>query len=89
MQSDQDAGSGHNVMRKFLPLVLSSPTSESHMQKWTEITIYLSNYLSPGRKNVIYVWVMCMYMHNKKQLQIVDIPYYKHEQLKVFQQPDS
>ena len=56
----KDARSIHKVMRRFLPLVLGSPTSESHMQQWNELTtylsIYLSIYLSPGSQLVINIY---------------------------------
>ena len=41
MQGDKDAGSSHNVMRRFIPLVLDSQASKSHKQQ--EIKI---NYLT-------------------------------------------
>ena len=33
MQGDKDAGSSHNVMRRFLPLVLDSLASQSQQQE--------------------------------------------------------
>ena len=33
MQDDQDAGSSHNVMRRFLPLILDLQASKSHKQQ--------------------------------------------------------
>ena len=37
MQSDQDAGSGHNVMRRFLPIVLCSQAAKSDIKATTTI----------------------------------------------------
>ena len=57
MQGDEDVGTSHSVMRKFLPFVLRLTciyiTYEA--MKWTND---LSIYLSPGSQNMIYLWVM-------------------------------
>ena len=37
MQGDQDARNSHNVMCRFLPLVLDSLTSKSHITKKNNI----------------------------------------------------
>ena len=84
MQGDKYARNSHNVMRRFLPLVLRLTSIQIAYKK--KITNYL-NY--PWEQDYhSLVSNIILYMHYEK-LQIADTSFKTHEQLQIFKQPDS
>ena len=86
MEDDEDARECHNVMRRFLPLVLGSEASQSHMQSWKQ-TNYLSIY--PRGANWIKLWVMENVHATEEKLQLADISSHIAWTIKDISQPDS
>ena len=78
MQGDQKTRGSHNVMRRFLPLVLGPHTTKSHTKR-NKLTIYLSL----GSKVIILSEQYILHMHSEES-QMAGISFKTHELLQIF-----